>query len=114
MEIVFSSEPKIVYSQIKYARTREHEAIEYKGNTYYVCKANSYAEAIERIIALSKAASEGLVDKTYLQFVNAEITKFLDATEGDNFTFMLIEFEEWYRHLENKDITYSQNKKKTN
>src|SRR5574343_367826 len=114
MEIVFSAEPKVFYSQLRYARTREHETVEFNGRTYYVCKANSYAEAIERIAALSKAAQGGLVDADYLKFINQEITKFLDESEGDNFTFMLIEFEEWHKHLENKDIQYSQTKKKTN
>lgn len=107
MEIVFSGVPKLFYKDKRYARVREnYEEVVFNNKTYYKCDANSYAEAIERLIVLSKVSSTNQYDADYQAYVMSECAKSFDSADGDNFTLLLLPFDEWWEFLENNTIKY--------
>ena len=98
---------KLFYKDKRYARVRENfEEVTYNNKTYYKCNASSYAEAIERLIVLSKAASNNQSDQEYQSFVLNECSKLFDNGDGDNFTLLMLPFDEWWEFLENNSIQY--------
>lgn len=101
MELYFvNDQPTLIFDTFKYARTKPNcRAIEYNGNTYYICDAKSYGEAIEQLILRSRLyENKSLRDEFKRALIHAT-GLILDVERGDGFTFMMIPFENWHEML---------------
>lgn len=117
MQIKFIGAPKVFFNQEIYVRGRNNitkvvvpNPESFQDFVYYIADANSEAECIERLIALSRSARAG--DQFY-EFIKKSVAEFLDLSAGDSFSLLFLEFNEWWKYLENPDLDRFLSKKET-